>query len=245
MGVLPAQDIRRLCKQGWMKFGNGPDTISVTKEYLISPFTERGEFKGKTYGLGPCSFDLRLKHILTKDNKLADSYVIQRGEFILVSTIERVSLPHNVCGTVLDKSSWARKGLSAFNTHFDPGFYGYPTIELVNLGPETLPIEIGLPIVQMKFEYLASETELPYQGKYSNQPDRPVEAIEGQGEWGAQLFLSSAEWLKQPEFTGIKILDPDGWNRKNFDVSWAQKISKGEFERRLNKSTVELVTRTD
>ena len=37
-----------------------------------------------------------------------------------------------------------------------------------------------------------------------------------------------------------KVLDPDGWDRKNFQYSWhEEKISRNEFERRLLFSTVE------
>jgi hypothetical protein len=49
--------------------------------------------------------------------------------------------------------------------------------------------------------------------------------------------LSAEEWLATDDYKGIQVLDPDGWDRKNYDVSWAEKITKNEFERRLVKST--------
>jgi hypothetical protein len=45
-----------------------------------------------------------------------------------------------------------------------------------------------------------------------------------------------AEWLKQPEFEGIIILDPDGWRRADapsFDTA----IDEREFTDRLVQST--------
>jgi hypothetical protein len=46
----------------------------------------------------------------------------------------------------------------------------------------------------------------------------------------------SAEWIK--EF-GYEVLDPDGWDRNNFDYSWnKEKITMAEFQRRLAMSTV-------
>lgn len=45
------------------------------------------------------------------------------------------------------------------------------------------------------------------------------------------------EWLGHPDYRGISVVDPDGWDRKNFDASWAEQISKEEFDRRLMNST--------
>jgi deoxycytidine triphosphate deaminase len=42
--ILPAQSIRRLAKAG-----------------MIKPFSERGIAHGRSYGLGPCTYDVRLK----------------------------------------------------------------------------------------------------------------------------------------------------------------------------------------
>lgn len=48
---------------------------------------------------------------------------------------------------------------------------------------------------------------------------------------------TSEEWNK---LYNIKILDPDGWDRKNFHYSWyKEKITKEEFHNRLLRSTIE------
>ena len=47
---------------------------------------------------------------------------------------------------------------------------------------------------------------------------------------------TSAEWIKE---VGYEVLDPDGWDRANFDYSWnKEKITMAEFQRRLALSTV-------
>lgn len=38
--------------------------------------------------------------------------------------------------------------------------------------------------------------------------------------------------------TGIRVLDPDGWDRTNFKESWSEPISREEFMRRANESTI-------
>lgn len=207
--ILPAQKIRELCTSGTIisTYIEGRLVINDSAPHkpslMIEPFHERTEFMGKTFGLGPCTYDMRcgqdlvilprhlwwkfkayqwldtIRHELGYD-KLYENY---RIGFTLASSIERVAMPDNVCATVMDKSSWARKGMSVFNTHFDPGFAGYPTLELSNNGNDILHITKGMAICQFKFEMLYETTEIPYRGKYMNQPDRPVEAKEGLGAW--------------------------------------------------------------
>ena len=148
MTVLSAQSIRRLC---------------LADPPLISPFMERGVQNGRSYGLSSCTYDCRIAEDLT----------IPPGRGALASTIERFWLPDNVCGSPLDKSTYARVLVSAFNTHFDPGFRGVATIELVNLGTEDVVYRRGDPVCQFKFEWLDEPTELPYSGKYQDQGAGP------------------------------------------------------------------------
>ena len=47
---------------------------------------------------------------------------------------------------------------------------------------------------------------------------------------------TSEEW--QSIFPYPKVLDPDGWDRKNYDYSWKEeKITLEEYENRLSNST--------
>lgn len=50
---------------------------------------------------------------------------------------------------------------------------------------------------------------------------------------------SSATWV---QITGIKIMDPDGWDRDNFEVAWREEISLKEFLMRAYHSTIDLNT---
>lgn len=177
--ILPAQHIRRLAQQG-----------------MIQPFLERGEFRGKTFGLGPATMDLRIRQSVVlhpwgglpfSPDMLA--HTEHKLGFFLGSTVERLHLPDDIMATVCDKSSWARKGLAVQNTLIDPGFRGFVTLELSNHGHEILEIEEGEAICQMWFAQLLDPTEMPYKGKYQDQPDRPVPAREGDGAWG---------WLQNP-----------------------------------------------
>jgi len=48
---------------------------------------------------------------------------------------------------------------------------------------------------------------------------------------------SSEDWHKEPKYNKIVIMDPDGWNRKDYKNSWAEEISRDEFEQRVGLST--------
>ena len=51
-----------------------------------------------------------------------------------------------------------------------------------------------------------------------------------------EILKPSAEWIKGCNW---EILDPDGWDRKNFHYSfYKEEITKEEFEKRLLASTV-------
>lgn len=49
--------------------------------------------------------------------------------------------------------------------------------------------------------------------------------------------LSSDEWCKSLD---IIVLDPDGWNRKDFNYSCKERITIQEFYNRLSFSTISL-----
>ncbi len=55
---------------------------------------------------------------------------------------------------------------------------------------------------------------------------------------------TSAEWESEiPERYDLVILDPDGWDRTNFDYSFnKERITKEEFDKRVAKSTIQCKT---
>lgn len=152
--ILSAQTIRKLCQ---------------TKTPLITPFSERGVFRGVSFGLSACGYDIRVREELH----------LRRGEFVLASSFEHFSIPNNLCMRVLDKSTWARRGLFCQNTIAEPGWHGFLTLELTLHEQYEIPhpvIEAGTAIAQVVFEQLDEPTELPYVGKYQDQPPEPVPA---------------------------------------------------------------------
>lgn len=137
---------------------------------MIEPFYERRVVNGMSFGLSACGYDVRI----------AEHVRLERGAFALASTIEHFDLPADVVGMLCDKSTWARRGLSIFNTVAEPGWRGHLTLELVNHGPETLILWPGDPVGQMVFHWLDLPTDQPYTGKYQDQAKGPQSAREEQ-----------------------------------------------------------------
>ena len=53
------------------------------------------------------------------------------------------------------------------------------------------------------------------------------------------IKLTSAEW--QNIFPKTQVLDPDGWDRQNYEFSWhEEKIDRNEYDRRLMQSTIRI-----
>lgn len=151
--ILSAQTIRKYCLEA-----HPP---------LVSPFHERTTNKGMSYGLSTAGYDVRCKQ----------DVCLEPAQFVLASTIEKFCLPNDIIAVVHDKSTLARRGLSVFNTLVESGWSGWLTLELKNQGSERIVLEAGTPVAQMVFHYLDHTSEMPYRGKYQDQPDRPVPAI--------------------------------------------------------------------
>lgn len=119
--------------------------------------------------MSEAGYDIRIKQEL---------FLSENARFSLASAIERFQMPRGVVGIVHDKSTWARRGLSVFNTVIEPGWKGFLTLELVYHGHGTLHIPAGAGIAQVVF-HAAMDHESSYDGKYQNQADMPVEAKDG------------------------------------------------------------------
>lgn len=124
-----------------------------------------GNFRGDR-GVEVVEFDSEGKTVSWKQND---------GRFALASAIEEFQMPTQMMGIVHDKSTWARQGLSVFNTVIEPGWNGFLTLELVYHGNETLVIPAGAGIAQVIFHQVIEHAR--YEGKYQGQANEPVSAI--------------------------------------------------------------------
>ena len=139
----------------------------------IKPFSESKQALGMSYGLSHAGYDIRLGSF--GSSSFVESWNLEPGDFILVSSLEWMSIPDDIIGRVHDKSTLARHGLALQNTILEPGWFGHITLEISNHSQNHYWLRKGQPIAQVIFELLDQPTERPYKGKYQNQPNEPVQ----------------------------------------------------------------------
>lgn len=138
---------------------------------------------GVSHGLSEAGYDIRIKQRVVF-SRLYNQRIVhvsdtvegdtKPGRFCLASAMEEFAMPTNLVGYVKDKSSWARRGLSVFNTVIEPGWKGFLTLELVYHGEQDLIIPAGAGIAQVLFEQICEDAA--YNGKYQHQADEPTPA---------------------------------------------------------------------
>lgn len=140
---------------------------SLFKAQPLKPMmASKHKYAGVSYGMSEAGYDICIAQDITL-------HPFRR--FSLASTVEHFAMPDNLIGVVHDKSTWARRGLSVFNTVIESGWRGWLTLELVYHGWGVLRIPAGAGIAQVLF-HQTMEKAL-YTGKYQHQPNEPVKAI--------------------------------------------------------------------
>ncbi len=98
--------------------------------------------------------------VAVSENRLAKMHYIPFGEkfvvhprtFVLGVTLEWLKFPRDLCGEVIGRSSWGRRGLIiATATGIHPGFTGCLTLEITNVGEIPIAVQPGLAICQIFF----------------------------------------------------------------------------------------------
>ena len=159
---------------------NGQSLLDASP--IIGMIDHKVREHGVSYGLSEAGYDIRIKQSIVFNPHGHDGmkvYVDGAQEaagkrFVIASAIEEFDMPLKLVGIVHDKSTWARKGLSVFNTVIEPGWKGFLTLELVYHGDEELIIPAGAGIAQVVFH--RTSDAMQYTGKYNHQEDAPVPA---------------------------------------------------------------------
>jgi dCTP deaminase len=95
------------------------------------------------------------------------AFFLQPGEFVLVSTLEDITLPDDIVGRLEGKSSLGRIGLLVNSTtgYVDPGWRGRLTMELSNVAKVPITLYSGMKIGQISFLRLTTAAERLYGDK--------------------------------------------------------------------------------
>jgi len=167
MAVLTRGEILRLVQEGVIK---------------IEPFSEEQ--------VGPASVDLHLDnkfrvfralphiHPVTEDAsyedltelvEVDDHLLLLPGQAVHGITLEKITLPDNLCGRLEGRSRFARVGLMVHMTagFMQPGISNKQVLEMINVGPVPLAIYPGTAICQFIFEECKGSAH--YRGRFENQ----------------------------------------------------------------------------
>ena len=164
----------------------------LAKAPIKNMATQKQRSHGVSWGLAEAGYDIRIKQSVTFWGKKqlfgykgpvveSENLTVPGlrnlgpGRFALASAIEEFDMPSDLVGVVHDKSTWARQGLSVFNTVIEPGWKGFLTLELVFHGNKDVVIPAGAGIAQVIFTSLAHDAS--YEGKYQHQADMPVPSV--------------------------------------------------------------------
>jgi len=91
-------------------------------------------------------------------------FMLHPLQFVLASTIERVTIPNDIVARLEGRSSLGRLGLVVHATagYIDPGFEGTITLELSNICIHPIKLYPGMRIAQLSLHELSSPAERPY-----------------------------------------------------------------------------------
>jgi dCTP deaminase len=158
---------------------------------MIEPF-EPSQIRGGviSYGLSSYGYDVRLASEFRVpaggDGPLdpkalapesfasveADAFELAPGTFVLGRTLEYLRIPPDVLTLCTGKSSYARCGVLVNVTPFEPGWEGYATLSIANLGARPVHLHAGEGIAQVLFFQSDEPCQVTYadrQGKYQAQ----------------------------------------------------------------------------
>ena len=140
----------------------GPSSLDLhldNKAIIIPALNNPGD-KYRAFEIGQNMSILQTKH----DDW--DDIQINPGDFMLLSTKERIVFPHDISGFVQGRSSIARAGLQIHAAGFvDPGFEGTITLEVTNMTQVPLIVPKNIRICQMVFARSSSISEMAYNKK--------------------------------------------------------------------------------
>lgn len=160
---------------------------------MIQPF-EPAQVRGMTisYGLSSYGYDVRLAgdfRIPLANGELLDpkavtgqsfsslqseAFDLAPNTFVLGRTMEYFRIPSDVLTLCTGKSSYARCGVLVNVTPFEPGWEGYPTLCITNVGPRPVRLYAREGIAQVIFFQSDEPCELTYadkKGKYQAQQE--------------------------------------------------------------------------
>jgi dCTP deaminase len=161
--VLSDRTIRRLLEEG--RIGIDPYAEELLQPSSVDVRVDRlfRVFRNSRYPFIDVKQEMEeLTELVEVDTE--EAFILHPGEFVLGSTLERITLPDDLVARLEGKSSLGRLGLLIHSTagFIDPGWDGHVTLELSNVANLPITIYYGMKIGQLSFVQLSEPAERPY-----------------------------------------------------------------------------------
>jgi len=132
--------------------------------------------------------------------------VIKPGQFALLITKEKITLPEQYIAFISIKYRIKKKGLiNISGFHVDPGFKGKLTFSVYNAGSKNIVLTVGDPTFLIWFSTLDENANDPYDGEHQGQISISSEDVmASQGEIASPAYLSS-------ELSSLKLKQNIQW----------------------------------
>jgi dCTP deaminase len=161
--VLSDRTIRRLLAEG--RIGIEPYAEELLQPSSVDVRVDRlfRVFRNSRYPFIDVKQEMEdLTELVEVDSE--EAFILHPGEFVLGSTLERITLPDDLVARLEGKSSLGRLGLLIHSTagFIDPGWDGHVTLELSNVANLPITIYYGMKIGQLSFVQLTEPAEHPY-----------------------------------------------------------------------------------
>lgn len=190
MKLLSDREIKQLINKA-KELNNKSERLLNIEPFL--PYLEENNVI--SYGLSSFGYDIRLakelKKITSLDKRIIDpkekndsefyNIVLNEHEyyfdlkphgFILGCSLETITIPSNIMGLCVGKSTYARCGIIVNTTPLEPGWSGQLTIEISNTSDKFVRLYFNEGIAQLLFFEMDGRPEKTYldrNGKYTNQ----------------------------------------------------------------------------
>lgn len=168
--VLSDRDIKKALRSGRIKITPKPDLKtqlgSCSIDLRLGNTFRVFEHSRSTF-INPAKKDYSNEITRMVKVKNGQQFVMQPGDFVIASTLEKIVIAPDLLGRLEGRSSLGRLGIVVHSTAsiFDPGWDGEAVLELGNLGRIAVVLMPGMRICAMTFEELSSPSQVPYTKK--------------------------------------------------------------------------------
>lgn len=106
-----------------------------------------------------------MKELATFHPKKKKTFIFMPQEYYIVTTIEKVKLPHDVTINFKPRTTTFRSGLYVRSGNVAPGYFGALSFAVVNHGPIPVEVELGARIIHAQF-YIVEGGGNKYRGQW-------------------------------------------------------------------------------